>query len=179
MVKNPPAKTNRIKNGKKKKKKNLPAIAGDTGWIPGPGRFHMLQSNWARVPLLSPRSKPTATSTEPGCREPALNKGSQGRKELMHRNQESLCQLQLEKARPMQPRPSAAKSKQIPITKKKPWKERFSEDQLLPIWRGPYKVIWTTPTAVKEQGTSSWVHLSRISFYLQKLHRSQQKNHHL
>ena len=25
--------------------KNLPADAGDTGSIPGPGRFHMLQGN--------------------------------------------------------------------------------------------------------------------------------------
>ena len=25
--------------------KNLPANAGDTGWIPGPGRFHMPQSS--------------------------------------------------------------------------------------------------------------------------------------
>ena len=25
--------------------KNLPANAGDTGSIPGPGRFHMLRSN--------------------------------------------------------------------------------------------------------------------------------------
>ena len=31
---------------------NLPANAGDTGSIPGPGRSHMLQSNKARVPLL-------------------------------------------------------------------------------------------------------------------------------
>ena len=25
--------------------KNLPAKAGDTGFIPGPGRFHVLQGN--------------------------------------------------------------------------------------------------------------------------------------
>ena len=25
--------------------KNLPANAGNMGWIPGPGRFHMLRSN--------------------------------------------------------------------------------------------------------------------------------------
>ena len=29
--------------------KNPPANAGDTGLIPGPGRFHMPQSNWACV----------------------------------------------------------------------------------------------------------------------------------
>ena len=26
--------------------KDLPVNAGDTGWIPGPGRFQVLQSNW-------------------------------------------------------------------------------------------------------------------------------------
>ena len=31
---------------------NLPADAGDSGLIPGLGRFHMLQSNQARVPQL-------------------------------------------------------------------------------------------------------------------------------
>ena len=35
--------------------KNLPASAGDTGSIPGLGRFHMLLSNKASVPqLVSP-----------------------------------------------------------------------------------------------------------------------------
>ena len=54
--------------------KNLPANAGDTSSIPGPGRSHMLQSNQARVPqLLSLHSRacepqllsPWATATEP------------------------------------------------------------------------------------------------------------------
>ena len=37
--------------------KNLPANAGDLGSSPGPGRSHLLWSNYARVPqLLSPRS---------------------------------------------------------------------------------------------------------------------------
>ena len=37
--------------------KNLPANAGDTGSIPGPGRFHTWWSNQARAPpLLSPRA---------------------------------------------------------------------------------------------------------------------------
>ena len=31
-----------------------PANAGDTGLIPGPGRFHMPQSYWACVPQLEP-----------------------------------------------------------------------------------------------------------------------------
>ena len=36
----------------KKKKKNLPASAGDTGSIPDPGRSHMPQSNKACEPQL-------------------------------------------------------------------------------------------------------------------------------
>ena len=30
--------------------KNLPAKAGDTDWIPGPGRFYVPWSNYAREP---------------------------------------------------------------------------------------------------------------------------------
>ena len=38
--------------------KNPPANAGDMGLSPGPGRSHMLWSNWARAPqLLSLRSR--------------------------------------------------------------------------------------------------------------------------
>ena len=37
--------------------KNLAANTGDTGSIPGPGRFHMPRSNWAHaLQLLSPSS---------------------------------------------------------------------------------------------------------------------------
>ena len=32
--------------------KSLPASAGDTGSIPGPGKSHMLRSSWARAPQL-------------------------------------------------------------------------------------------------------------------------------
>ena len=32
--------------------KNLPAIAGDTGSLSGPGMPHMLQSNWVHAPQL-------------------------------------------------------------------------------------------------------------------------------
>ena len=36
---------------------NLPADAGHTGSRPGPGKSHMLQSSYARVPqLLSPHA---------------------------------------------------------------------------------------------------------------------------
>ena len=41
--------------------KNLPANAGDTGSIPGPGRSHMLQS----IPHAAERLSPCATTTEP------------------------------------------------------------------------------------------------------------------
>ena len=38
--------------------KNSPANSGDTGLIPGPGRFHMPWSSWACAPqLLSPQSR--------------------------------------------------------------------------------------------------------------------------
>ena len=37
--------------------RNQPANAGDMGWIPGPGRFHMPLNNKAHGPqLLSPYS---------------------------------------------------------------------------------------------------------------------------
>ena len=32
--------------------KNMPANAGDKSLSPGPGRSHMLRSNWARAPQL-------------------------------------------------------------------------------------------------------------------------------
>ena len=38
-----------IQNKKLKKKKNPAANAGDTGLIPGLGRFHMLRGNLAHV----------------------------------------------------------------------------------------------------------------------------------
>ena len=56
--------------------KNPPANAGDTGSVPGPGRFHMPWSNKARAPqllslhsrarepqLLSPHAATTETCT--------------------------------------------------------------------------------------------------------------------
>ena len=39
--------------------KNLPANAGDTGWIPGLRRFYMLWGNYAHV--LQPRNLRAAT----------------------------------------------------------------------------------------------------------------------
>ena len=39
------------------KVKNPPAKAGDTGSVPGPGRFHMPLSNEAPAQLLSPHPR--------------------------------------------------------------------------------------------------------------------------
>ena len=51
---------------------NLPANAGDTGSSPGPGRSHMLRSNWAREPeLLSLRVWSLCSAT----REAAMVRG--------------------------------------------------------------------------------------------------------
>ena len=54
--------------------KNPPAKAGDTGSIPGRGRFHMMQSNEAHVPqqglqpqLLSPRAVTTEAGVPGAC----------------------------------------------------------------------------------------------------------------
>ena len=50
---------------------NPPANAGDTGLSPGPGRFHMLRSNKARVPqLLKPASlEPMLRNKRSHCNE--------------------------------------------------------------------------------------------------------------
>ena len=40
--------------------KNLPDTAGDTGWIPGPGRSHMPQGNGACAPQLLKPTCPRA-----------------------------------------------------------------------------------------------------------------------
>ena len=48
--------------------KNLPASAGDTGSIPGPGRSHMPWSNWARVPQLLSLHATTTEARVPRAR---------------------------------------------------------------------------------------------------------------
>ena len=49
--------------------KNPPTDSGDMGSTPSPGRFHMLQGNYAHVPqLLSQRSTGCMLlTTEPAC----------------------------------------------------------------------------------------------------------------
>ena len=51
---------------------NLPANAGDTGSIPGPGRFHMPPGNSARVPracAAQPREATTGEKSENWSKE--------------------------------------------------------------------------------------------------------------
>ena len=44
----------------------------------------------------------------------------------------------------------------------KVWKDGSSKAQLQPTWKGPYPVIFSTPTAVKVPGHDSWIHFSRV-----------------
>ena len=72
---------------------SLPANAGYTGLIPGPGRSHMPQSNEAHVPqLLSLRSRahePQPQILKPACLEPVLhNKRSHCNEKPAHSNKE-------------------------------------------------------------------------------------------
>ena len=62
--------------------KNLPANVGDTGLIPGLGRFYMPWGNQACVPLLLSSRACTSHLLKPMCLEPMLgNRRS-------HRNEE-------------------------------------------------------------------------------------------
>ena len=55
--------------------KNPPANAADMGSIPGPGRLHMPQSNWARsLQLLkSARLEPVLYDKRNNCKEKAMH----------------------------------------------------------------------------------------------------------
>ena len=65
--------------------KNPPANVGDTGPIPGPGKFHMLWGNQARVPQLMSLC---AELLEPTCLEPVPDKRSHCNKKPVYHNEE-------------------------------------------------------------------------------------------
>ena len=44
----------------------------------------------------------------------------------------------------------------------KVWKDGSPKAQLQPTWKGPYPIILSTPTAVKEPGHDSWIHYSQV-----------------
>ena len=44
----------------------------------------------------------------------------------------------------------------------KVWKDGSPKAQLQPTWKGPYPVIFSTPTAVKVPGRDSWIHYSQV-----------------
>ena len=69
--------------------KNLPVSAGNTGSIPGPGRFHTPRSNYAPAgQLLSPRAAPPE-ALEPVCLQPVRHsKRSHCDEKPTHRNKE-------------------------------------------------------------------------------------------
>jgi len=65
--------------------KNPPANVGDTGPIPGPGKFHMLLGNQARMPQLMSLC---AELLEPMCLEPVPDKRSHCNKKPVYHNEE-------------------------------------------------------------------------------------------
>ena len=77
----------------------VPANAGDTGSIPGPGRDHMWQLS------------PCARTTEPACLEPVVQRREASGSP--HTARGGPCSPHLEKARAQQRRPGAAKHKDV------------------------------------------------------------------
>ena len=68
---------------------SLPANAEDTGWIPGPGKSHMPQSNKAHEPqLLIAHSRPHEPQLLSPLESMLCNKRSHHNEKSMHRNKE-------------------------------------------------------------------------------------------
>ena len=42
------------------------------------------------------------------------------------------------------------------------WVKDWKKEHLKPMWKGPYSVILTTPTALKVAGIDAWIHYSRV-----------------
>ena len=42
------------------------------------------------------------------------------------------------------------------------WIKDWKKESLRPVWKGPYTVILTTPTALKVTGIDAWIHHSRV-----------------
>ena len=73
----PPHLWNRLKNKTELPwwwDRSPPANAGDTGSVPGPGRFHMPRRSWARVPQLLPLSAATTEACGPRACAPPQGK---------------------------------------------------------------------------------------------------------
>ena len=90
--------------------KNLPANAGDTGYIPGPGRLHMPGGSKPRAPQLLKPMYPEPTDH---------NERGPHSEEPVPTPEASPCSLQVEKTHTPQWRSSTAKIQQ---TKSLKWK---------------------------------------------------------